>query len=190
MKRGGILVRTAMLAAVLSLAACATSDPINLAAQFTPPGPRWSPAASASSKPETGVCRIHLASVADVRSDTQSMGTMGLRAVRISDSTAWVRSGVASLARDPRLQFVDDPSAFPLAIELVKAYAESKGTERTSSVVLRASYSADDKQIYRGADASVNWNNTDSETQSGLDSALAQALEALDRDIVARCKPA
>jgi hypothetical protein len=176
-------------AVALPLAACATSDPINLSTQFTPPGPRWLPSGNAA-KMGAGTCRVHLAKVSDVRSDTQAMGTMGQRAVRISDSAAWVRSGVLSLSRDPQLRFVDDPSAFALNIELVKAYAESKGTERTASVVLRAEYSANDKQLYRGADASVNWNNTDSETQSGLDSALAQALEGLDRDIVARCKPA
>jgi hypothetical protein len=188
MNQGKIILRTALFALVLPLAACATSDPINLSTQFTPPSARWSPMADNSSTAETGVCRIHLTSVSDVRSDTQAMGTMGLRAVRISDSAGWIRSGIQSLSRDPRLQFVDDQPAFSFNIELVKAYAQSRGTERTSTVVLRADYSADDKQVYRGADTSLNWNNTDSETQSGLDSALAQVLEALDRDIVARCK--
>lgn len=179
----------AALAIMLPLAACATSEPINLSTQFTPPSSNWSPAGAQSGKAAAGVCRIHFANVTDARSDTQSMGTMGTRAVLISDSVAWLRSGLLSLSRDPRLQIADDSSALVLNVELIKAYEESKTTDRASNVVIGVIYPAGEKKFYRGSDASLNWSNSSGETQSGLDSALAGALQELDRDLTGRCKP-
>lgn len=182
--------RAALFAIVaLPLAACATSEPINLSSQFTPPAPKWSPATDRVEKNAHGSCRMHLSGVQDVRADTQSMGTMVERGVHAADSVGWVRSGVKSLDRDPRLSFAE-PAKVEFGITLEKAYIHSMGTEKAATVVLRATYAPNDTQIFRGDDNSLNWNNTASETQEGLDAALARALEALDQDIVARCAKA
>jgi len=186
MNRMQIAARVAIAILATPLAGCAGSDPINLSSQFTPPTKAWS-VASGAEKNTAGSCHVHLANVQDARPDTQSMGTMGLRAVRASDTVGWVRSGVQSLSQDSRITFVDDPAALMLKVDLVQAYINSKGTEKSATVVLRAIYSDSDKPIFRGNDDSLNWNNTDSETQAGLDAALAHALEALDRDIASRC---
>jgi hypothetical protein len=185
---GAIPVVRATLLIVLTspLAACATSEPINLSSQFTPPTAKWSPAGERVDKKADGSCRIQLSGVQDVRADTHSMGIMFQRGVHSADSVGWARSGIDSLSRDPRISF-GEPAKVVFGIDLAKAYISSLTTEKAATVVLRANYAPNDTQIFRGDDNSLNWVNGEGETQAGLDAALARAIEALDQDIVARC---
>jgi hypothetical protein len=58
-------------------------------------------------------------------------------------------------------------------------------------VVVRVRYSgangASGEQVYRGTENGLNWSSAEGETQSSFDAALAQLLEAVDRDLVVRC---
>ncbi len=145
---------------------------------------------------ETGAgagCAIRLADVRDIRPNPNELGMMIGRAVRASDSVAWLRSALESLKRDGRLRFVDVDSdaRFVLRVELVKAYILVQNTQKSSNVVLRAVYRRGDKdfdtQIARGSDVGANWVNGDEEAQSSLNRALAAAVAVLSHDIVAHC---
>lgn len=121
------------------------------------------------------------------------MGVTAGRLVRSADAVAWVRSGFESLSRDRRLQFVGTaPEDIALNVDVLKAYAMSvTGETRAATVVVRVRYGgvtvASGEQVYRGTENGLNWSSGEGETQSSFDAALAQLLEAVDRDIVARC---
>ncbi len=188
---------TAALASLLSLAACVEPTPIVLSTRFTPPrGVPWLPADTArAGGPAAASCRIHLAEIRDLRSDPQSMGMLQNRPVRATDSISWVRSGFDALSRDSRMRLVDgvaDDSDLVLRVELINAYVMNVTTEtRAVSVVLRVRYERGgamlDEQVYRGRHDALTWGTGESETQSSFDTALAQLLATVDRDVVARC---
>jgi len=187
----------AALASLLSLAACADQTPIVLSARFTPPrGASWLPADNVRAGGRgAGSCRIHLAEIRDLRSDPQSMGMLQNRPVRATDTIAWVRTGFDALSRDSRIHLVDgvaDDNDLVLRVELINAYVMGVTTEtRAVSVVLRVRYerggSMLDDQVYRGRHDALTWGTGESETQSSFDTALAQLLGTVDRDVMARC---
>jgi hypothetical protein len=188
----------AALASLLSLAACADATPIVLSARFTPPrGVSWLPAdTSRAGGRAAGSCRIHLADIRDLRSDPQSMGMLQNRPVRSADSISWLRSGFDALSGDSRIGFVDGAAAdntdVVLRVELINAYVMGITSEtRAVSVVLRVRYERGgamlDEQVYRGRHDALTWGTGESETQASFDTALAQLLGTVDRDIVARC---
>jgi hypothetical protein len=139
-------------------------------------------------------CSVHLGEVHDVRLDPNDLGMMGVRAVRTTDSVAWLQAALAALKQDHRLRFVDDAkdAQLVLRIDLVKAYIMTITTQKTSNVVLRVGYSRNgkdlDMQIARGRDTGGNWANGDEEAQGSLNRALVGAVSELDEDIVARCR--
>jgi hypothetical protein len=182
------------IAAALLLGGCANRPPVALSSQFSPPSRHAWPAAPRGSDVKPS-CRVRVAEIRDLRTDPEAMGSTG-RLIRSSDTTAWVRSGFASLARDWRLTLIDDaaPSAsdLVLAVDVVKAYAMSvTGETRAASVVVRVHYSRngapDGEQVYRGTENGVNWANGEGETQASFDAALAELLADVDRDLLARC---
>ncbi len=202
------LWRLWILASGSLLAACATT-PITVSPTSTtiaPPSsggaivvPRSGDLGKASVQPVTGDsgrCAVYLAEVRDTRPDTSSLGMMGRRAVLASDSVAWLRSALDVLKQDRRLRFVDGEkdAVFVLRVELVKAYIMAITTQKSSSVVLRVSYSRDgkdlDPQILRGRDTGGNWAFGEEETQGSLNRALSAAVSELDNDIVAHCHDA
>lgn len=181
-------------AVLLLLSAACAKDPIALSTQYTPP--RAWPAKPYRHAKGGGDCHIHLGDVRDVRADAQAMGSLGLRQVHAADSAAWIRSGLESLNRDYRITVVDKLAAgdpgIDLNVELVKSYIETITTVKSASVVLRVRYRrqgvALDEQYYRGVETGTNWANGIDETQSAFDSALAEILLAIDRDVITRCK--
>lgn len=184
------IAAAALTIAAAALAACST-QPIGLSSQFDPPS-RASYASGKAAAPAEA-CRIRIAQFVDMRPDSQSMGAIGVRTVH-ADTGAWVRSGIESLARDPRIQFVGATSEADLSIdvELLKAYVMSMTVDKSSNVALRIRYArkgaAQGDALYRGTDTDVNWANGDGETQQSLNRALANLLEDVDQDILARCK--
>ena len=181
----------ALAFAAAALAACSTA-PIGLSSQFDPP----SRASYASGKPPAlpaELCRVQIAHFTDMRPDSQTMGAMGAHTVQ-ADTGAWVRSGLESLARDSRIRFVGTASEADLSIdvELLKAYVMTITVDKASNVALRIRYSRNGAPqgdaLYRGTDTDVNWANGDGETQETLNRALANLLEDVDRDLLARCK--
>jgi hypothetical protein len=181
----------ALAFAAAALVACSTA-PIGLSSQFDPP----SRASYVSGKPpasQAELCRIQIAHFTDMRPDSQTMGAMGVRTVR-ADTGAWVRSGIESLARDSRIRFVSAPSEADLSIdvELLKAYVMTITVDKSSNVAVRIRYfrkgTPQGDALYRGTDTDVNWANGDDETQEALNRALANMLEDVDRDLLARCK--
>lgn len=174
------------------LFACTPPPPVELSTQFTPPHHAgW--AASANWPGGHPTCRIRLVAVRDQRLDPQAMGDIGGRLVHASDARGWVQSGLLTLTLDPRIEFVDDTarSNLVLDVDLVNAYMLSITMDRSVSVVLRVRYSRQnklqDEQVYRGVDTGTNWNSGREETQDAFDSALAQVIEDIDRDVGTRC---
>ena len=126
------------------------------------------------------------------------MGEIGGRPIHQADEVAWLRSGLKSLDRDPRIQFVDATADgkpdLDLSVELLKAYLINITSDKSANVVLRIRYArqsaAPSEQVYRGTDTGANWISGQDETQGAFDYALAQILDGVDRDIVARCREA
>ena len=177
------------------LAGCAEKGPVALSSQYAPPEDL--PLATGG-KAVAGqrACRLHLGDIRDMRGDPKSMGQIGGRLVHAEDSAAWVRSGLYSLARDPRLT-VDAAgvTAFDLTlnVDLLKAYVLTMPETRANTVVLRIRYSqpggAAEEQIYRGAQTGLDWNGGNDETQGGLNRAFAMLLEPIHRDVLRQCAP-
>lgn len=129
-----------------------------------------------------------------MRDDTLSMGAYGDFPLRAVDTTAWLRAGLQSLNEDLRLLLKDKPDASTLVLnaDLLKAYVMDSAQEaRATNVVLRVHFSrqgvALGDKTYRGADAGLNWTGSKSETQSSLNDALGQIIDALDRDVPGYC---
>ena len=191
------------------LAACATT-PITVAPTSIPlmpshggpvdaavPMPSSAPPASS---PQAGrlvndgpQCAVRLADVLDVRPNANDLGMMGMRAVHAADSVAWLKSALAALNQDRRLHIVDTDAEAQLVlrVELVKAYILTQNTQKSSNVVLRATFSRDgkefDTQIARGRDEGANWAGGEEETQGSLNRAMVAAVWELDSAIAARC---
>ncbi|HEX4302352.1 MAG TPA: hypothetical protein VHZ78_06135 [Rhizomicrobium sp.] len=184
------LARAAIaLAAIALLSACANRPPVDLSAQFTPPSGHW--LAPPPATPARPVCRVALSGLHDQRVDPNAMGDIGGRMVHAADAPGWVRSGLQSLSRDPRIAVVDGAADLTLDVDIVKAYSLSITMEKSITVVLRVRFahggSAPDEQVFRGVDTATNWVSGADETQIGFDDALRQIIEALDAQIVARC---
>jgi hypothetical protein len=188
-KHRGVGIAGAIALAMLT--ACADSTPIELSAQFTPQNRlSWS-------SPATTVCRIHFSEIRDARADPRSMGAIETRLVLAADAAGWLRSGLQSLSRDPRVKFVDDKARgepdLDLSVELVKAYAIAISSDKSISVVIHVRYGRGGSTLgensYRGVYTGTIWGPGPSEIQSAFDDALGQIVQALDRDILARCAP-
>ena len=178
-----------LLALPLTLAACANREPVALSTQYEPPTAYTKPVAKGGEP----ICRVQLGMVVDKRSDSESMGSIGGRAIRAVDSAAWVRSGLESLGRDGRIVLVEagEASDLELKAELLKGYVMSMAAAKTADVVLQVHISrrggpATD-QVYRGTDEAPNWIAGDEETQGALNRALAQALAQVRTELLARC---
>ncbi len=179
------------LAALLALGACGTPAPVDMGAPFTPPRSTWLTGAKPT-KPMGAACPVRFGAFIDTRSDPHEMGEIGLRPIHAADPSAWARSGFEALGRDPRI-VVADPSASDavvLEVEILKAYMLALPTTKSVNLVFRVHYSGrggDTARVYRGVDTDMNWNSGSDETQSSFNRALAQVVEAVDTDIVARC---
>jgi hypothetical protein len=133
--------------------------------------------------------------VRDLREDTQAAGSFSGRFVHAEDAPAWLRSGLASLSRDPRLSVGDRrPDGGPglvIGVDLLKVYMLSINSAKSANVVVRVHYDpasgqpAD--QVYRGAFTSTNWTGADSEARGAFDVALSKVLDDLGPDLLKRC---
>jgi len=159
------------------------------------PGPANSGPAFGQLPPGARPCAVHLADVVDLRTDPNDLGMMGLRDVRATDSTLWLKNAVAALSRDPRLRLVDDEkdASLIVRIELIKAYIMTMNTQKSANVVLRVGYRHAgrddlDTEIARGRETGANWVNGADEAQGALNRALSAAVKDVDVAIVSRCQ--
>jgi hypothetical protein len=179
------------LAVMLSLSACATDKPAELAGSFRPPPGVWLSKAPKTAPAGAKTCVVRLGQVSDSVDDPHVLGSIGGRPIHAADLDAWIRSGFDALKSDPRLDVGDAANALVVDLEVLKAYTLSLTTEKSTNLVFRARFSGrggdSAEQVYRGVDTAVNWNSGQGETQTSFDRALAQVLDQLDHDIVARC---
>jgi hypothetical protein len=183
----------AALGLAFGLAGCAEKGPVVLSSQYTAPED-LSLATGGKAVAGQRACRLHLGEIRDMRGDPKSMGQIGDRLVHAEDSAAWVRSGLYSLARDPRLS-VDGIGVntfdLTLNVDLLKAYVLTMPETRANTVVLRIHYNqpggATEEQIYRGSKTGLYWNGGNEETQGGLNRAFAMLLEPIHRDVLRQC---
>lgn len=186
-------LRIAFAASCALAGACASNSPIVLSSTFQPPfGPSWTYVLKRGE--QVSSCRVAIGEVTDTRSDKESMGEVGGRYIRAENAVGWIRSGLDSLKLDQRIQFVDaaDPGAdLVLAVELMKAYAQSASATKNANVVVRARYSRNGAQIgertFRGDDSGANWASMDGEGQGVLNQALKEVIASLDYDLLQRC---
>lgn len=186
------LLGTAALLAPLLLAAC-SREPVSLSPQFEPPVP-YRDKLAAQAADAGPACRVFIGEVKDMRPDPRAMGSIAIRPVQAVDSAGWVRSALASLARDKRIRIAGTAADSNLVLnaEILKAYVMAITTQKAANVVVRVRYSrhgaADGEEIYRGALNDVDWIAGDDETQGALNDALSQVIDAVASDAVARCK--
>jgi hypothetical protein len=195
MHRTGRAAGAAAAASLLLASGCVSEKPAELGSVFTPPSHSWLslPLPKRTDAPRKA-CPVRLGTVTDSVPDPHVLGNIGGRPIHAADLDAWIRSGFRALGHDARLTLVDgaaEDAAVTVSLEVLKAYTLSLTTEKSTNLVLRARFTshgaADTEQIYRGVDTAVNWNSGQGETQTSFDRALAQVLEQLDRDMVARC---
>lgn len=139
-------------------------------------------------------CHVRIGDIHDLRDDNLTMGAYGDFPLRAVDTAAWVRAGLQSLSQDSRLLVEGGPpdSALVLNADLLKAYVMDSAQEaRATNVVLRVHFSrqgvALGEKTYRGADAGLNWTGSKGETQSSLNEALGQIIDAVDSDVFGYC---
>ncbi len=180
---------TLLLVALAS--GCASREPILMDLRFSPPGSMRSLEREAKVEP---ACRVHLAAIQDVRGDKQSMGMLGARPVRSSDSVAWLRSGFEAMGSDARILLVGADNAAPnlgLTIELLQAHISSVNMAKTANVVVRVKFAPEAgdaaEKLFRGELADVNWGSGDGEALDVMNAALAEVVLAAHAEVIARC---
>ncbi|QUD90043.1 hypothetical protein [Phenylobacterium montanum] len=164
---------------------------------FSPDSGPVSKAAPTKSPPPPAACLVRFGEVRDLRGDPGTMGEMLNRAVHVTDSATWVRSGLGALAADPHLSIAGDadPTAdLVLDVDLVKAYLGSQNMAKTANVVLRVRWKRDggpeDTSVYRGSMTSINWIGGEAEIRGAFNHALSNLTEDLHRDVLSRCAAA
>jgi hypothetical protein len=175
------------------LAAC-VSQPVQLASAYAPQDTTFS-AANRGTADGNAPCRILLAGVQDLRDDPEAAGLIGYRFVHANDAIPWLRSGLLSMARDPRLSLSDQIPAsvaqLVIRVDLLKIYMLPINQAKSANVVIRIHYAdpnaAPDDQIYRGISTSLNWADASSETQGAFDTALTKLLQDVDHDLLTHC---
>lgn len=174
----------------LLLAGCVSQTPVVVSQHYERSSPPvW--ARAAGQMENAGACTVKLTEVRDLRSDPESMGQIGVRAIQTADSVQWVRSSLESLSQDSRIRLADDTETakVTIGVDILKAYSmNNAGMGRATTVALRVRYGAtNDAQLYRGSDDGVNWASGDGETQSALNRALSRAIDAVHADVLQRC---
>jgi hypothetical protein len=175
---------------MLTVTGCATSTPVTVPAVFEPP-PR-SALAAAHLKADGAICALRLGDVKDERDDKNAAGGVTSRPVYLADSVAWLKSGLASLASDNRLNLVEAGGELVLDAEWMKAYVDARtGTEKSVTLVFRVRFSRGDtvlsETVVRGHVDTLNWASGDGEITGAFMRAMQDALETLDKAVVAQC---
>lgn len=188
---------------LLAVSACANQPPVEMSTQYdgTPKRHTTVPArktaeplrrVKAKAAPPPISCRVHIGTIRDVRDDTQSLGMLGGRPISVSDSSAWLESGLKALADEPAIRMAgSDDAEITLRAELQKAYIMSMQVAKTSNVVATLHYDRkgmeDGSQVYRGQDTGVNWGSGAEEAQGSLNRALSDLLGQVRKDLLDRC---
>ena len=173
MKTGapGAWVRGAAAVALgLLLSACASERVQGVAAQPLP----------APAPPETsGPCRFALHTLQDRRSQAD-LGLLVRTQVDGSGFVEWLEQGLRAL---PEHRAGDTSQT--LRVEVLKAHIESLATLKSAHLVVRVESTLaggrKTQRIYRGADNSVNWNNSQAEIQEAFGAGLAGPAASAQR---------
>ncbi|MDB5471170.1 MAG: hypothetical protein JWR84_2730 [Caulobacter sp.] len=193
-------LRSALIAGSLALALAvagpaagvlaAPAPPLDMTAAMGPPAP---------TPPRPGkvpACRLFIAGVEDKRSDTATMGYMGMGMVLSSDAPGWVRSGLITLQGDARWTFAAtaEDADLVLNVEILKSYIFAVSTSKAASVVLRIRYSQAGaplgENLYRGGKEAINWAGGKGESQGLLNQALMETVALTKADLAKGCSAA
>ena len=189
---------------LLALSACANQPPVTMSNQYDGGTVRRAAATPARNTAEpvrrvrdntaaAAPCRIRIGTIRDMRDDTQSLGMLGGRPISVSDSAAWLESGLKALADEQAIRLAgSDDAELTIRAELLKAYIMTLQMAKTSNVVATVHYdrpgAEDSPQMYRGHDTAVNWGNTADEAQGSLNRALTDLLTQVRTDLLTRCE--
>ena len=167
-------------ASALLLTGC--TEPAQLDLTASPQGP--------TQRPEpTNAVRVRLVSVADKRTETASLGSVGGRPFASSDVLPWIEKSVLG-RRSSFFLFISnedrDPVAPTLKLNLLKAYVDNVRATKTAVVVIEAEFSREPsaapvKQVFRGQVAEFNWASGKGEVQAALQNALDQCLSQVQQ---------
>jgi hypothetical protein len=127
-------------------------------------------------------CLFSLEGLDDQRGRTD-LGDIGRTRVEGEGFMEWFAAGLAALPG-----YTSGPSARRVRVVVLKAYVHGLGTLKSAQLVVRVHFLARlEARTYRGADATMNWSNSEGEIQSAFDRAWADLAEQIGKDLAARC---
>ena len=112
---------------------------------------------------------------------------MGRTRVGDQGFARWFSQAMASMPGHSR-----EAAPRTLRVTVLKAYIQGIGTLKSANLVVRVHTTQQGQppqtRLYRGADASLNWANTEAEIQEAFDRALANLAAQISADVQAPCK--
>lgn len=187
--------RIMMCAAMLTASAegVAAPSPMTLAQTFEDPMAQGTAMLAPS-------CSVNVVALEDLRSDPQMIGVYNRRAVKApADRQAWLRSIVDALARrGVQPQFETDAESgegMNVGIYLERAWVSNTLNDIAVSVVFRIDEPGPNGTAeparFRGTQQKITYfSGGEGKIQRGMDSAFAEALDAMAIHLRARCSSA
>lgn len=164
--------------AALALAGCAADHVAGV--------PRSAPRNSSPAGTFATACAFNLEAIED-RRETPELGHMGGTRVGGEGFARWFADAMATMPGYTR-----ERTARTLKVIVLKAYIQGLATLKSAHLVVRVQSAQDGQswnpRVYRGADASMNWANTEAEIQEAFARALADLTAQIAADLQASCK--
>lgn len=140
-------------------------------------------------------CRVHVASVQDMRTNTNDLGDLGRPIHAGFDLQQWISNGLNSLNNlppsDPVAPAAGEATTIDLHAGLRNAYIRSVATSKCTNVVLTIRYLLDNRPLaektYRGLVTCINWIGSENEIKDSFNEALAQIVQSVSRDVSGYC---
>ncbi|OUM01165.1 hypothetical protein A8M77_17890 [Variovorax sp. JS1663] len=131
-------------------------------------------------------CAFNLEDIED-RRETTELGQMGRTRIGGEGFTRWFADAMAAMPGHTH-----ERTTRTVKVTVLKAYIQGLATLKSAHLVVRVQSAregkASDARIYRGADASMNWANTEAEIQEAFDRALTDLTAQIATDLQASCK--
>jgi hypothetical protein len=165
------------IGASLWLTGCA-SGPIN-GIEVSPPQKR-----SGASANDHAKCHLSITSIDDQR-DQKDLGYISNKRVDGAQFIDWFRQGLTTLPG-----YTDAAAPVHLRVAILRAYIQASSFKSANLVVrveVTTEGSTPQMKLYRGVDDSINWANSEGETQSAFNRALDNLKAQMHADLAQWC---
>lgn len=140
-------------------------------------------------------CRVHVASVQDMRNNTTDLGDLGRPLHAVFDLQKWISDGLNSLNNLPPAAPTSVDALQTTTVDLYaglrNAYMRGIATSKCTNVVLTIKYQLNDRPLaeknYRGLVTCLNWISSENEIKDSFNEALAQIVHSVARDVSGYC---